>query len=102
MTAKLDAQLDDVMGLLFSESQRAVDVRQRRLCGCQPRPDLILTVCQEGRVLEAPADSDYDRAVVDLAEETKARATDRLKTPQEEAQAHRQRLEELEQKRIDR
>lgn len=53
-------------------------------------------------MLATPADMGYDTAVVDLAEEAKAKATDRLKTPQEQAADERERLETLEQQRIDR
>eukprot|EP00045_Choanoeca_perplexa_P011048 m.115468 g.115468 ORF g.115468 m.115468 type:complete len:850 (-) comp15494_c0_seq2:526-3075(-) len=81
LTDKLDAQMDDVMGLLLAESDRAI---------------------KEGRVLAAPADTGYDMAVVDLAEEAKAKATDRLKTPQEAAADEMERLQKLEQQRIDR
>eukprot|EP00730_Choanoeca_flexa_P015401 TRINITY_DN7065_c0_g1_i3.p1 TRINITY_DN7065_c0_g1~~TRINITY_DN7065_c0_g1_i3.p1 ORF type:complete len:868 (+),score=243.11 TRINITY_DN7065_c0_g1_i3:96-2699(+) len=81
LTDKLDAEMDDVMGILLAESNKAV---------------------KEGRVHAPPADLGYDMAVVDLAEETKAKATDRLKTPQELASEERERLEKLEQERIDR
>lgn len=53
-------------------------------------------------MLSAPADTGYDMAVVDLAEEAKAKATDRLKTPQEAAADEIDRLNKLEQERIDR
>jgi hypothetical protein len=51
-------------------------------------------------VLAAPVDSAYDIAVHDLAKDVKARASDRLKTPQEEAEAERLRLEQLEAERL--
>ncbi|EDQ92709.1 uncharacterized protein MONBRDRAFT_35747 [Monosiga brevicollis MX1] len=78
MTNAVDDQLNDILGLVFGESNRAE---------------------QEGRVLAAPADSTYDTAIVQLAADNKARATDRLKTPQEEAEEARERLERLEAQR---
>lgn len=61
----------------------------------------MFTSCfpQEGRI-QGAAHDDYDDMVLDLANEAKARPSDRMKTATEIAQEERDRLQQLEEKRL--
>ncbi|KAJ3040491.1 nucleolar complex protein 14 [Rhizophlyctis rosea] len=108
LAAEVDAELDDIRGLLNIADKSSSSDKPRRA----PLPSQAQALAAAGIQAAAPSvgkrsreedednDNDYDQFVRELAYDRRAKPTDRLKTEEEIALEEKERLEKLERDRV--